>query len=169
MSIKWEIYFFQNFVTFSEYLNFKFALCQWLSLRFRTTGCLIGACLDISTAKSGDVSPEDAVLIPASSLMASENCSWWTMEAVLTSSSSLESNPESGRSPDSESPGPSLLDPEVWRSLSEVIVVLDPGLLLSELGGGGGGGPLCPDKRQLMFTNHVQFSSDIIIFYIILY
>lgn len=48
-------------------------------------------------------------------------------------------------------------------------MVLDPGLLLSELGGGGGGGPLCPDKRQLMFTNHVQFSSDIIIFYIILY
>ena len=147
MNFKIPGYIFQNFVTFSEYLNSKFALCQWLSLRFRTTGCLIGACLDISTAISGEVSPEDAVLIPASSLMASENCNWWAIEAVLTSSSSLESNPESGRSPDSDSPGPSLLVPEVIGKCV-VIVVLDPGLLLSELGGGGGGGPLlCPNER----------------------
>ena len=61
----------------------------------------------------------------------------------MTSSSSLESNPESGRSPDSDSPGPSLLVPEVIGKCV-VIVVLDPGLLLSELGGGGGGGGGAP-------------------------
>ena len=44
-----------------------------LSLLFRITGCLMGACVDISTANSDEVSPEDAVLTPASSLIASEN------------------------------------------------------------------------------------------------
>ena len=97
----------------------------------------MGACLDISTAKSGEVSPEDAVLTPASSLIASENWVWWTdSTGCLTSSSSLESNPESGRSPDSDSPGPSLLE--------VTIVEPEPGLLFREFGGGGGGGPWCP-------------------------
>ena len=42
-----------------------------------------------------------------------------------------------------------------------VIVVLDPGLLLSELGGGGGGGPLlCPNERYAMFKKQVSINLD---------